>query len=62
MLKHVKEAIRMSGVPVSAIDYSTSNGHIHLRVNGRLVVCGSSPSDRDVSARLTAKQLKRLYK
>lgn len=60
MLKHVREAIRMSGIPMSAIDYSTSNGHIHLRVGGRLVVCASSPSNRDVTTRLIAKNLKRL--
>jgi len=60
MLKHVREAIRLSGIPMSEIAYSTSKGHIHLRVNGRLVVCASSPSNRDTSARVTAKQLIRV--
>jgi hypothetical protein len=58
MLKHVREAIRMSGVPLSAINHTVHNGHIHLWVYGHLVVCGSSPSDKDVAAKVTAKKIK----
>jgi hypothetical protein len=60
MMKHIREAIRLSGVPANEIEVSnTKKGHIHLRRNGRLVVCASSPKDPATAAARIANDLRK---
>jgi len=56
----VREGIRLSGIPKSEIEYETKrSGHVHLRRNGKLVVCSGSPADETIAARNIANELKR---
>jgi hypothetical protein len=60
MMKHIREAIRLSGIPATEIEVSnTKKGHIHLRRNGRLIVCSSTPSDPTIAARNIANDLRK---
>jgi hypothetical protein len=60
VIKHIREAIRMSGLDPREIEYiNTGRGHIHLRRNGRLVVCSITPKDGTIAARNIANELKR---
>jgi hypothetical protein len=59
MRRHIAEAIRLSGIDPREIEITQGrNGHIHLRRNGRLVVCSCSPKDETIAARNIAKELR----
>jgi hypothetical protein len=58
MMKHIREAIRLSGIPSGQIEVTVSKGHVHLRRNGRLVVCSSTPKDATIAARNIASDLR----
>jgi hypothetical protein len=60
MLKHVREGIRLSGIPPTEIECIVKrSGHVHLRRNGKLVVCSGSPADETIAARNIANELRK---
>jgi hypothetical protein len=58
--KHIREAIKLSGIDPREIEYiTTGRGHIHLRRNGKLVVCSATPADETIAARNIANELRK---
>jgi hypothetical protein len=60
MLKHIREAIKQSGVDPREITVEHRNpGHVTLVIRGRTVVASSSPKNETIAARNIAKDIRR---
>jgi len=59
MLKHIREAIKQSGVDPKEIAVENgSKGHVYLLVRGRRLTVSSSPSNHDTVVRRIAKDIR----
>lgn len=53
-MKHIRDAIELSGVPTSQVQKLNKPGHVILVVNGRRIACASSPKNPHVSSKKIA--------
>ena len=60
MLKHIREAIKQSGIDPREITVEYRNpGHVTLVVRGRAITASSSPKSETIAARNIAKDIRR---
>lgn len=48
MMKHIRDAIELSGVPPSQVQSLNKPGHVILVVNGRRILCSCSPKNTHI--------------
>jgi hypothetical protein len=58
-MKHIRDAIELSGVPPSQVRRLDTPGHVILVVNGRRITCSSSPKNPHVVSKKIAGDIRR---
>lgn len=61
MLKHIREAIRRSGVPPPEVVQGSYNGHVLLSVKGQKIICSSSPRNPVIATKKIANDIARAW-
>jgi hypothetical protein len=62
MIKHIRDAIRQSGVPPAEIGRVPCSGHVVLVVKGVRIHCSSSPKNPVIATKKIANELSRAWK
>jgi hypothetical protein len=59
MMKHIRDAIELSGVPPSQVQNLNKPGHVILVVNGRRISCSCSPKNAHIVSKKIAGDIRR---
>lgn len=58
MLKHIRDAIKQSGIDPSEVLVVPGKSHVVLHIRGRKVFASSSPKNPDLASRNIAKDIR----